>query len=307
MRPCRAVVAYAGCIGVNWLAELWPASNAGISTMRLFVFAAAAVAVLGGLSGLAVAQDATVLARVNGGDITRADVDDVIARLGPQAQQAPLQLIVDQVVDRLISQRLLGAAGRERGLAEDAEVTDLLAEARESIIQQVYLRRYLEAQVTEEAVQARYDETVGAVEPEIEVQASHILVSEEEAATTIIEELAAGADFATLAQERSEGPSASRGGDLGFFKRGDMVPPFADAAFSLEPGQSTDAPVQTQFGWHVIQVVDRREVTQPTLAEAREEIEQQIQQESVAGLLGDLRAAAEIERFNIDGTPLDAN
>lgn len=169
------------------------------------------------------------------------------------------------------------------------------------------MRRYLEAQVTEEAVQARYDETVGAVEPEIEVQASHILVSEEEAATTIIEELAAGADFATLAQERSEGPSASRGGDLGFFKRGDMVPPFADAAFSLEPGQTTDTPVQTQFGWHVIQVVDRREVTPPALAEAREQIEQQIQQESVASLLGDLRATAEIERFNIDGTPLDAN
>ncbi len=275
--------------------------------MKLFVSVATAVAIFAGLSGLAVAQDTTVLARVNGLDITRAEVDGVITRLGPQAQQAPLQLILDQVVDRLIRQKLFRVAGRAQGLADDAEVVDLLAQAEENIIQQVYVQRYLKAQVSEEAVRALYDETIGASEPEVEVQASHILVSEEEVAKSIIEELAAGADFATLAQERSEGPSASRGGDLGFFARGDMVPPFADAAFSMEPGQITDAPVQTQFGWHVIQVVDRREVALQTFAEARGQIEQQMQQESIASLLADLRAAAEIERFSIDGTPLDAN
>lgn len=275
--------------------------------MKLSVSVAAAVAIFAGLSGLAAAQDTTVLARVNGQDITRAEVDELIIRLGPQAQQAPLQLILDQVVDRLISQKLFGVAGRAQGLADDAEVVDLLAQAEENIIQQVYVQRYLAAQVSEDAVRALYDETIGANEPEVEVQASHILVSEEEVAKSIIEELAAGADFATLAQERSEGPSASRGGDLGFFARGDMVPPFADAAFSMEPGQITDAPVQTQFGWHVIQVVDRREVAQQTFAEARGQIEQQMQQESIASLLADLRATAEIERFSIDGTPLDAN
>ena len=275
--------------------------------MRLFVCAAAAVALVAGLSGLAVAQDTTVLARVNGQDITRADVDEIIVRLGPQAQQAPLQLVVDQVVDRLVNQKLLEAAGREEGLAADSEVMEPLSATEGSIIQQVYVQRYLEAQVSEEIVRARYDETVGVVEPAVEVQASHILVSEEEVAKAIIEELAAGADFATLAQERSEGPSASRGGDLGFFERGDMVPPFADAAFAMEPGQITDAPVKTQFGWHVIQVTDRRELTPPAFAEARGQIEQQMRQEAIAGLLSDLRSAAEIERFNTDGTPLDAN
>ena len=275
--------------------------------MRFIASIATAVVFATGLSGPVAAQDTTVLARVNGQDITRAEVDEVITRLGPQAQQAPLQLMLDQVVDRLISQKLLGAAGREQGLADDAEVMDLLAQAEENIIQQIYVRRYLDAQVSEEAVRAIYDETIGASEPEVEVQASHILVSEEDVAKAIIEELAAGADFATLAQERSEGPSASRGGDLGFFARGDMVPPFADAAFSMEPGQITDAPVQTQFGWHVIQVVDRREVAPQPFAEARGQIEQRLQQDSIASLLGGLRSTAEIERFSIDGTPLDAN
>ena len=280
--------------------------------MRLPLFAAAFLAVAAGLTGHVVAQDATsdettVLARVNGEEITRADLDEVIARLGPQAQQAPLQLVFDQVMDRLISQQLLGAAGRADGLADDTEVQARMLEVQDVIIQQIYMERFLADQVTDEAVKARYDETIGSQAPDVEVQASHILVSDEAAANEIIAELAAGADFATLAQEKSEGPSASRGGDLGYFRRGDMVPPFAEAAFALEPGETTQTPVQTQFGWHVILLVDRRDVVQPTLEESRDQITQQIQQESIATLLSELRAEATIERFGLDGAPLDAN
>ncbi len=277
--------------------------------MKFLLSAAATLVVAAGLTNAASAQEdaTTVLARVNGEEITRADLDEVIARLGPQAQQAPLQLVFDQVMDRIISQRLLGAAGRAEGLADDEEVKARLAEVEGAIIQQVYLERYLEAQVDDAAVQARYDSTVGGQEPEVEVQASHILVSDEAAANAIIEELAAGADFAALAQEKSEGPSASRGGDLGYFTREAMVPPFSEAAFALEPGQTTEAPVQTQFGWHVIMVVDRRDVVPPTLEESRDEIAAQLQQESVGALLTELRSAATIERFSLEGEPLDAN
>jgi peptidyl-prolyl cis-trans isomerase C len=120
----------------------------------------------------------------------------------------------------------------------------------------------------------------------------------------VIEELQGGADFATLAQERSTGPSAPSGGDLGYFQRGQMVPEFAEAAFALEPGEVTPEPVQTQFGWHVIMVLDRR-TAEPSFADSEPQLRQELARDIVTTLVTGLHEGAEIERFNLDGTPME--
>jgi peptidyl-prolyl cis-trans isomerase C len=136
-----------------------------------------------------------------------------------------------------------------------------------------------------------------------EVRARHILVKTEAEAKEVIAALAAGADFAELAKKRSIDPSAQQNdGDLGFFRRDTMVEPFAEAAFALEPGQTTREPVRTQFGWHVIRVEERRTVA-PTFEEKEPELKEQVARETINALVAELRAKAKVERFAIDGSP----
>jgi len=129
------------------------------------------------------------------------------------------------------------------------------------------------------------------------------LLDTEAAAKDVIAALAAGADFATLAQEKSTGPSKTQGGDLGWFAAEQMVPEFSQAAFALQPGSVTPTPVKTQFGWHVIKVEDRRANTPPSFEEMRNQISVQLTQEIVRDYLDDLRKDVKVERFNFDGSP----
>jgi len=119
----------------------------------------------------------------------------------------------------------------------------------------------------------------------------------------VSEELAGGADFAELAKERSTGPSGPNGGDLGYFRESQMVPEFAEAAFAMEVGTSSETPVQTQFGWHVILVEDRRSV-EPSFEDSEPQLRQDVAREIVTSMVDDLREGAEIERFNLDGSPM---
>jgi peptidyl-prolyl cis-trans isomerase C len=128
-------------------------------------------------------------------------------------------------------------------------------------------------------------------------------VPTEDEAKAAIEQLEGGADFAAVAQERSAGPSGPQGGDLGFIRREQVVPEFGEAAFALKAGETSTQPVQTQFGWHVINVLERRNV-EPTLAELEPQLRQELAREIVTALVEDLRSEAEIERFNMDGSPM---
>jgi peptidyl-prolyl cis-trans isomerase C len=186
-------------------------------------------------------------------------------------------------------------------------VETALAKARADVLRDAYLRRKIDEGTTAERLRARYDDLQddeGFAEEE--VHARHILVGSEDEAKTLITELAGGADFGALAGEHSVDPSArSNGGDLGFFRRGQMVPEFAEAAFALAPGQRTQEPVQTQFGWHVIEVLDRR-MGMPSFEETEPRLRQEVAREIVTALVGDLRDGAEIKRFNLDGSPMQA-
>jgi peptidyl-prolyl cis-trans isomerase C len=245
-----------------------------------------------------------VVAVVDGTEVHRSDVEAVARALPEQYRQVPLPQIYGMLLDRAIDFRLLSNAAEEQDLAEDPDVQTALAQARASVLRDAYIRQRIEEGTTTEKLQARYDEIKddeGFTQPE--VHARHILVGSEDEAKQVIAELDAGADFAALAEDRSVGPSAPEGGDLGFFRRGQMVPEFAEAAFALEPGQYTQEPVQTQFGWHVIEVLDRR-TGAPSFEETEPRLRQELAREIVIALVADLRDDAEIERFNLDGSPM---
>lgn len=245
----------------------------------------------------------TIVAIIDGTKVTRADVIASAQTLPPQYQQQ-LDAIFPALIDRLVDLTLLSNEGRKQNLQDDAEVKARVDQFTEQVIQEVVIRRHIETAMTEDAIKARYDKFVTDQPPQTEVHAQHILLASEGEAREVITQLAGGADFATLAKEKSTDPSAQQnGGDLGYFGPGDMVPEFERAAFALEKGQISKDPVKSQFGWHVIKVVDRREKTPPTLDQARGQIEELLSGELVTAYVTSLRSSATVETFNPDGTP----
>jgi peptidyl-prolyl cis-trans isomerase C len=245
----------------------------------------------------------TVVAIINGTKITRADVIASAQSLPAQYQQQ-INLYFVPLIDRLVDLTLLSEEGRKQNLQDDPEVKARIDQFAKQVIQEAVIRRYLETKMTEEAIKTRYEKFVAEQPAGTEVHALHILLKSEAEAKDVITQLAGGADFSTVAKEKSTDPSAQQnGGDLGYFSAGQMVPEFEQAAFAIEKGQSSKEPVQSQFGWHVIKIVDRREKTPPTLEQARGQIEEILSSELVSAFVSSLHAAAQIETFNPDGTP----
>jgi peptidyl-prolyl cis-trans isomerase C len=186
---------------------------------------------------------------------------------------------------------------------KDPTVQRQMVAAEDRALQTAVLNKEVAPSVTDEAVHARYEKEIAGKPGVEEVHAKHILVDSEAEAKKIISQLKGGADFATLAKQYSKDPSAAQqGGDLGFFKKDEMVPEFADAAFALQPGQISQQPVHSQFGWHVILVVERRKAEPPSYDQAREQLRQKMIQEGVQNAVASARAAASVEKFNLDGS-----
>ncbi len=272
--------------------------------MRALVLASTALAVL----ALAVPSRAQttdpVVAIVNGSQIKKSDLEAAYASLPEQYRQMPLESIFDPLLDQVVSSELLLAEANKENLADDPEIKAQLARAHDSVLRDGVIKKAIDEGVTDEKVAAAYEAMKSqpgfAYE---ETKAAHILVADEAEAQEIIKQLQGGADFATLAKEKSTDPSAkTNSGDLGYFRREAMVPEFAEAAFALPVGTVSDKPVKSQFGWHVIKVEDRRQAA-PTLEEKAPEIREQLSREIVTALLASVREGATIEVFNIDGSP----
>jgi peptidyl-prolyl cis-trans isomerase C len=250
------------------------------------------------------AAEDPVVAVVDGTEMRRSEVEAVARALPEQYRNVPLPQIYGMLLDRAIDFRLLANAAEDQDLAEDPAVQTALEQARAGVLRDAYVRQQIQEATTEDKLRTRYEELKGEEGfAQEEVHARHILVGSEAEAKEVITELEGGADFTALAEEHSIGPSAPQGGDLGFFRREQMVPEFAEAAFALEPGEHTEEPVQTQFGWHVIEVLDRR-VGTPSFEETEPRLRQELAREIVLALVADLRDDAEIERFNLDGSPM---
>jgi len=230
----------------------------------------------------------TVLATVNGTTITLGHLVSIASNLPAQYNQMPADQLFEGILDQLVQQTLLEqsfkvneksmqiALENERRARASGEALDLITQTA----------------ITDEAIQALYDGQIASSEPTPAYQASHILVKAEETAHEIMKMLEGGADFATLAKEKSTGPSGPSGGDLGWFGRGAMVPEFDKAVADMKIGEFV-GPVKTQFGYHVIILNDQRDY--PTLDSQREELSEQVGTKAIDAEIARLEAAAKIE------------
>jgi peptidyl-prolyl cis-trans isomerase C len=248
----------------------------------------------------------TVVAIVNGKKLTRADVIDSAASL-PAEYRSQVDAYFPQLIDRLVDITVMVDEGRKQNLQDDPQVKKMIADAEDQAIRVVLVQKFLADKLSDEQLKKHYDDMVKAMPPSVEIRASHILLANQADAAAVIKQLDAGGDFAKLAKEKSKDTqSAANGGDLDYFTQGDMVPEFWAAAAKLQKGQYTEQPVQTQFGWHVILVTDKRTKPVPSFDQMKDQVKQDLQQELISAWLKDLRKSAQIQKFNPDGTPTTA-
>jgi peptidyl-prolyl cis-trans isomerase C len=245
-----------------------------------------------------------VVARINGVDVTRRQVIDSAIDL-PEQVRANIDQVFPLLVKRYVGLQLLAEKGRADSLAEDPEVKKIVADAEDQAIRQIFVTRYLDQQITDLAIKSRYDQKLKENPPPEEVRAAHILVATEDEAKALIEQLNGGADFAALAKEKStDKGSGANGGALGWFAKDVMVKEFADAAFAMQPGDTSKAPVKSQFGFHIIKLEEKRTQPAPSMDSLREQIRAELAEENVQALVAALRKDAKVEVLGPDGEPL---
>lgn len=233
----------------------------------------------------------TVLATVNGTEITVGHLAIARAGLPDQYQGLPANVLFDGLLEQLINQTLL-----EQSLTElPKRVTMLLDNNRRQAVANEALTKLIDEQITEEALQSAYEAEFADFQPAQEFNASHILVETQEEASEIAEKARGGDDFASLAREFSTGPSGPNGGELGWFGQGMMVPPFEAAVMAMEVESISD-PVQTQFGWHVIRLNETRNTEAPSLAEVEGDLIANLERDLADAVVADLIGGATIEK-----------
>lgn len=238
------------------------------------------------------ADPAQVVATVGDTEITVGHMIVAWASLPEQYQSLPDEVLFQGILDQLIQQTAL-----QQEFTGDlpARVELQLENERRSLVAGEAINGIMESPLDDADVQAAYDEEYGNAEQGQEYNASHILVDTEEEAQAIVEEVNAGGDFAAVAREKSTGPSGPNGGQLGWFGAGAMVPEFEAAVIALEPG-AVSAPVQTQFGWHVIKLNEVRVQEAPALEDVRGELEMQIRQIRAQTKIEEVTGAASVDR-----------
>ena len=260
-----------------------------MKTWRIVLLLAASFACV----PLAASAEDAVIATVNGVDIKQSDLDFAASEVGAQLANYPPDDRRRMLLQFVIENELMAEAATKDGLDSGPAFEERLKYHRRRTLRDAYFDKSVRLAVSEDEAKKLYDSKVAAMKPEEEIHARHILVSTEPEAKEIIERLNKGEDFATLAKEKSKDPSAE-GGDLGFFTRGQMLKPFEDAAFALEVGKIS-APVQTQFGWHVIKVDEKRTRPLPTYDQVKDTIMSQLSAQKAKDTIRGLHDAAKID------------
>ena len=253
------------------------------------------------LLGTAQAQEDKVVATVNGQSITEEDLKVAVTDLDPQLAKLPAEQQRAAALSALIELRLMAGEATSKGFDKSAEFQGRLAMLTQRLLHSEVIEQEVAKKITDDEIRARYDQEIAATPGENEVKARHILVKTKEEALAIIKELDGGADFEKLANEKTEDPSGkTSGGDLGYFGAGQMVPEFEKAALALEPGSYTKEPVQSQFGWHVIKVEDKRAKQPPAFDQVKEQFRSVVLREKYFALAKQLRESATVDITDAD-------
>lgn len=244
----------------------------------------------------AVAQEDKVVATVNGQPITEAEMKLVEEDLAQQFARLPEDQRRAAVLSAIMEFRLLAGEAAAKGVDKDPAFMQRMELLRQRALHAAVVESEVAQKITEEEIRARYDAQIAATPPVNEVKARHILVKTKEEALAIVKRLEAGEKFEDIAKEVSTDPgSGANGGDLGWFGPGQMVPEFEKAAFGLDVGAYTKEPVQSQFGFHIILVEDKRTQQPPAFEQVKEQFRSLILREKYFELVKSLRGAATID------------
>lgn len=262
-----------------------------VNAMRFVAGAMVAMALALPASAEDVTAD-TVVATVNGTNITLGNMIAARESLPAQYQALPPETLFKGILDQLIQQTALEQSVTSLTRRDNLQIEN----ERRAYLSNVALEPAVTAAVTDEAIKAAYDARFAGVTPGTEYHAAHILVDSEEKAKELKTQLDGGADFAELAKANStDTGSGANGGDLGWFGLGTMVKPFEDAVVAAEVGKVT-APVQSDFGWHLILVSETRPAANPPLEDLREELTAELQQKAIEAKVAEVVAAAKVEK-----------
>lgn len=260
---------------------------------RLSLIAGAASIALA-VAGPAFAQ-ATVVATINGKPITEADLKIAEGEIGSELGQLPDLTKRRVLVEYLVDTQLYADAADADKLAQGADFEARVTYWKRRAMRDVYFDKKVQGEVKDADAKKFYDEQVAQIKPQEEVRARHILVDGKEKAAEIADKLAKGGDFAALAKEFSKDPgSKETGGDLGFFAKGQMVPQFEEAAFQMKAGEISK-PIETQFGWHVLKVEEKRNKPLPTFDQVKDRILASLVNRKTQEATGALRAKSKVE------------
>ena len=244
------------------------------------------------------AQNIPIVANVNNEDISLETMIHAMNELPPEIQSQPFMSYYEDLLERVIDIKLFAQEGKKMKLDEEPSVRAAIDFVIEKVLMQAFLSKYVQENIKEENLRASYNNFIADETSREEIKASHILMDTESEAIDVINMLNDGDDFAELAKNKSTGPSGPSGGDLGWFKRGQMVPPFEKAAFSLNKNEVTQRPVQTQFGWHVIKIFDKRIPEAPSYESMKNKLIQDLERKIVSKKIQDLRNDALIEKLS---------
>jgi len=235
-----------------------------------------------------------VVASVDGVDITERELAFAAEDMAQDLQSIPQNEQKAFLVGILIDMKLMANEARKMELNESDVFVLRLRYLEERALRRAFFATQINQNISDEDVRAAYEELIAEQVPEEQLRARHILLASLEDAQGVKAELDAGADFEEMAREKSTGPSGPNGGDLGFFSRGQMVSEFEDAVFALETGEVSE-PVQTQFGWHIIKLEERRESEPPAFEQVAPQVRQQLLIERFDSTVEQLKSAAQIE------------
>lgn len=268
--------------------------------MKPFTRAATVLTCLAGvlaapmLASPSLAQD-KVLARVNGRTITEADMKLAEAEIGNDLGSIPAEQRRRVLVEYLIENHLLAEAAEGEKMGSGIAFDERMKYWQRRALRDAYFDKSVKGAVTEAEAKKLYDSQVAAAKPQEEARARHILVDNELKAKEIFEKIAHGEDFARMAREHSKDPGSKEdGGDLGYFSRGQMVPQFEEAAFKLKNGEMSQ-PIQSQFGWHIIKLEDKRQRGAPPFDTIKERIMASLVHKKAQELVQTLRDKAKLE------------